>query len=1109
MRIKTSITVIIFTTIFLVITSLGVTWFYSSKTDRATEAGRLADGLADAVSKLKFLTYEFQQYPSLRVQDQWEGIYQKVGQQLEFAQRLRHEYAIVGHIPVHYRALRVLFNKLLEASQASKSSPKNTILVELRTRLTDLMFLELQEIISHINELSSDIRTAEAKLAEQAKVLNLSCWSILFLMVVVNAFILRRKILRPLSRLEQGVAIIGAGNLDHRVGTAAPGEVGDLSRAFDAMAANLQEKAASLEWEAAANAALAEAARRYLEQESERNFLDDFSHLILEQARSLTGSELGYVGYLDQATGSLICPTLTRDVWKTCQVADKKMIFQEFRGLWGWSLENRQAVLTNHPDADPRAAGTPAGHLAINRFLTVPALLGDRLMGQVALANAPRDYTPRDQVVIQRLADLYAMTVQRHRTEAELRLHREHLEDLVSTRTIELQAANDRLQQEILVRRQAEVELRQEKTFSDTAIASQPGIFYLFNAHGDFHRWNENLESITGYSHEEVSRMQPLDFFWPEDKPRVQEVIAEVFAAGAATVEAHLLGKDGVKIPYLFTGRQIMINGEPCVIGMGLDISARQQAEARLMMQSRIADIFLTVSDDEMFNEVLKVVLEAMSSELGVFGYLDANGALVVPSMTRQVWDRCQVAAKTITFPREAWGDSSWPRAIREKRIISSNEASTLVPEGHVGIGRHISLPLLYQGEAIGLLQVANKETGYTDADIHTLETMASHIAPILSARLQRQRAQEALRAGERFLASIFSSILDGICVLDTDMNILRVNATMEKWYAHALPLVGRKCYEVYHGRSAPCEQCPSIQTLRTGQAAYEVSPLRDEKGEIIGWFDLYSFPLVDADTGQITGVIEYVRDISARKQAEDELQKTLVDLERSNKELEQFAYVASHDLQEPLRMVSSYTQLLARRYHGKLDADADDFINYAVDGAERMQRLINDLLTFSRVGTRGKPFAPTDCEVLLTQTLDNLKMTIQETGAVITHEPLPPIIADDTQMAQLFQNLIGNALKFRRKSLPHIHLKAEFQGKEWLFSVRDNGIGIPPEFFDRIFIIFQRLHGREDYTGTGIGLAICKRIVERHGGRIWVESQVGEGSTFYFTIPVKRGKTV
>jgi signal transduction histidine kinase len=243
--------------------------------------------------------------------------------------------------------------------------------------------------------------------------------------------------------------------------------------------------------------------------------------------------------------------------------------------------------------------------------------------------------------------------------------------------------------------------------------------------------------------------------------------------------------------------------------------------------------------------------------------------------------------------------------------------------------------------------------------------------------------------------------------------------------------------------------------------------------------------------------------EISERERTEKALNLTLADLERSNRELEQFAYVASHDLQEPLRMISSFTQLLAHRYGDQLDDDAHEFIAYAVDGANRMQHLIGDLLAYSRVGTRGGPFELTDSTSALGQALVNLHLAIEESHAVVTNGELPMVQVDEGQLVQLFQNLIGNALKFRGQEPLCVHIAAEQKDGYWVFSVRDNGIGIDPQFHERIFAIFQRLHSRNQYDGTGIGLAISKRIVERHGGEIWVESQLGQGATFYFTIPV------
>ena len=285
-----------------------------------------------------------------------------------------------------------------------------------------------------------------------------------------------------------------------------------------------------------------------------------------------------------------------------------------------------------------------------------------------------------------------------------------------------------------------------------------------------------------------------------------------------------------------------------------------------------------------------------------------------------------------------------------------------------------------------------------------------------------------------------------------------------------------------------------AVERFVSGDMEYRVNTGRkDELGVLAGSFNHMAEKLSE--------------EISGREQAQENLKQVVEELERSNKELEQLAYVASHDLQEPLRMVASYVQLLQRRYKDKIDDDANDFIAYAVDGAKRMQGLINDLLSYSRVGSRGKDFDPIDCETVLDRVVCNLEASIKGSGAVVTHDSIPTVMADRSQIVQLFQNLIGNAIKYCNEDIPSIHISAKENGKDIIFSVNDNGIGIDPQYYERIFTIFQRLHGKEEYSGTGIGLAICKKIVKRHGGRIWLESQPGKGATFYFTIP-KKGVT-
>lgn len=277
--------------------------------------------------------------------------------------------------------------------------------------------------------------------------------------------------------------------------------------------------------------------------------------------------------------------------------------------------------------------------------------------------------------------------------------------------------------------------------------------------------------------------------------------------------------------------------------------------------------------------------------------------------------------------------------------------------------------------------------------------------------------------------------------------------------------------------------------------------------GQVCGVMEFFKEVREDVDDRfleMLDGLGSQIGQFLERKQAEEQFRKASADLERSNTELQQFAYVASHDLTEPLRMVVSYLQLLQSSSRGKLDAESQQFVAYAVDGARRLQVLIADLLSYARVNS-GRPFEPVDCEAVIERARDNLGLRIQETGAVIEHTPLPTVTGDASQLTQVFQNLLSNAIKFRGPAPLRIRVSAKPANGEWLFSIQDNGIGLDPKHAERIFVLFQRLHTRQEYSGTGIGLAICKKVIERHGGRIWVESNPGDGATFFFTLPTAR----
>lgn len=361
----------------------------------------------------------------------------------------------------------------------------------------------------------------------------------------------------------------------------------------------------------------------------------------------------------------------------------------------------------------------------------------------------------------------------------------------------------------------------------------------------------------------------------------------------------------------------------------------------------------------------------------------------------------------------------------------------------------------------------------------------------------ERKRAEEVR---ER-LAAVVESSDDAIIGKTVDGTITSWNRGAEKVFGYSSAEAVGKPMQMLVPPERANEGPDILARIGRGESVDHFETIRVRKdGTYIDVSTTIS-PIRDS-SGVIVGASKIARDITERKCAEQRLADKAEELARSNRDLEQFAYAASHDLQEPLRMVASYTQLLAERYCGKLDENADKFLGYAREGALRMQVLIRDLLAFSRVVQAGVTGKNVDCNVALEEALQSLTAAIDESGAVVTHTALPSVWADQTQIAQVFQNLIGNAIKFRREAPPQCAVSAEKSGRNWLFSVSDNGIGIAPEYAENIFVVFQRLHARTEYPGNGIGLAICKKIIEHYGGTIWVESQVGQGSTFKFTLP-------
>ena len=494
------------------------------------------------------------------------------------------------------------------------------------------------------------------------------------------------------------------------------------------------------------------------------------------------------------------------------------------------------------------------------------------------------------------------------------------------------------------------------------------------------------------------------------------------------------------------------------------EITERTQAEAALRTsEAKYRTLFESM--DEGFCLIEQV--DGVAGEPVEFRYVEANPAFTTHSGVNAV------VGKTIgqAFPDEA---EDW-RTVYEAVL-------------RTGEPRRFEHGLLTQGRVLDLYA------------FRVEDATQRRVAVLFQDITARRKAEEArLR-----LAAIVACSDDAIISKSLDGIITSWNAGAERIFGYrAAEMIGQSIRRLI-ANDLQAEEDDILARLRRGERVEHFETVRRAKDGRLLDVSVAISPLRDAH-GTIIGASKIARDITAQKQLERELAQRATKLERLNAELQQFGYIVSHDLQEPLRTITNFVQLLAQRAHGKLDAEADTYMTFAVEGAQRMQALITDLMAYTRMGEKKQGDTAVDCEAVLAHVLDDLQLAITDSAAAVTYDALPTVHGDASQLRLVFQNLIGNALKFRSTAPPRIHVSARGAGSQWAFSVRDNGIGLDLRQAERIFQVFQRLHTHREYTGTGIGLAICKKIVEQHGGRIWVESEPGTGATFFFTLPAQK----
>ena len=799
--------------------------------------------------------------------------------------------------------------------------------------------------------------------------------------------------------------------------------------------------------------ALSNSSQAMILAKDELEYLEDVCRIIVEDC----GHSMVWIGYADENEAKTVRPVaysgFEEGYLETLNItwADT----EQGNGPTGTAIRTGKPSTCKNMQMDPKFK--PWRENAVKRgyasSLVLPLKMYGRVFGALTIYSTEFDSFSDDEVkLLTKLAENLAyginvirLRISREQAEVELEKARDNLEIQVKERTLELKKAYE--------------SLKFANNYNRSLIEANLDPLVTIGPDGKITDVNFSTELVTGYSRDEIIGTDFSDYFTEPEKAR--NGYKEVFREGwVFDYPLEIKNKEGYATPVLYNA-SVYKNEDGEVIGVfaaARDITEMKQAENEIKRQAELLNL---TQEAIIVRDMKGEILFWNDGAVKIYGWdmEDAKGKITHSLLETEF----PVSLNEVN--RELISKGQWDGELvhtkRDGTQITVLSRQVLKKDG--------------EGNPVSILEI--------NSDIS-----------------ERKKMEEELEFAGKYNRNLIETSLDPFVTIGPDGKITDVNGATEAVTGCSRDeLIGTDFSDYF---TEPEKARKGYKQVFKDRWILDYPlEIKHKKGHITPV--LYNASVYEDESGNVSGVFAAARDITELKKAEELLQLKLKELARSNAELEQFAYVSSHDLQEPLRMIGSYLQLLQRRYYGELDDKADKYIDFAVDGASRMQNLINDLLEFSRVTTRAREFESTDCELILNHVLSNLEISIKESEAVISHSHLPSLIADSTQLAQVFQNLISNAIKFRSEKIPEINISAREECDEWLFSVADNGIGIDPKHCERIFEVFKRLHKRREYPGTGIGLSICKKIIERHGGHIWVESEQGEGSIFYFTLPV------